>query len=101
MLTVTAKSDRGSLLRQAGRIVGLALLWVLGNAGLALAQAPPAADGPFPRPPALEPAVRFWERVYSGVTTRGGLIHDDLNLGVVYESVVVALATGPPDDVKM
>ena len=91
MRTVTAKGDRASPPRRARR-AGLALLWVLGGAGLvgaglAGAEVPADADSPFPRPAALEPAVRFWERVYSGVTTRGGLIHDDLNLGVVYEQI--------------
>jgi membrane-bound lytic murein transglycosylase D len=40
---------------------------------------------PFPHPPQLEPDVRFWIRVYTEVTTDGGLIHDDWNLKLVYE----------------
>jgi membrane-bound lytic murein transglycosylase D len=39
----------------------------------------------FPRPPALEPRVQFWMRVYSEVGTEGGLLHDSADLGVVYE----------------
>ena len=46
-----------------------------------------AAPGDFPRPPELEPAVRFWTRIYSQVSTDGGLIHDRDNLAVVYEKV--------------
>jgi membrane-bound lytic murein transglycosylase D len=40
---------------------------------------------PFARPAALEPDVRFWIRVYTEVTTDQGLLHDDWDLGVVYE----------------
>ena len=40
---------------------------------------------PFEHPPALERDIRFWVRVYTEVTTDGGLLHDDWNLGVVYE----------------
>jgi membrane-bound lytic murein transglycosylase D len=40
---------------------------------------------PFPNPPELESDVRFWIRVYTEVTTDGGLIHDDWNLKLVYE----------------
>ena len=41
----------------------------------------------FPRPASLEPAVRFWTRVYTEVDTRSGFIHDNLRMGVVYETV--------------
>ena len=44
-----------------------------------------AAD--LPRPPALEPAVRFWTRVFTEVDTRSGFLHDDRELGVVYETM--------------
>ena len=37
----------------------------------------------FPRPPELEPAVRFWTRVYTEVDTQSGLLHDARNLTVV------------------
>jgi membrane-bound lytic murein transglycosylase D len=40
---------------------------------------------PFEHPAALERDIRFWIRVYTEVTTDGGLLHDDWNLGVVYE----------------
>jgi membrane-bound lytic murein transglycosylase D len=51
---------------------------------------PPSADAApadFPRPPQLEPDVAFWERIYSGVSTQGGLLHDDRYLDVVYEEL--------------
>lgn len=38
----------------------------------------------FPRPPEMEPAVRFWTRVYTEVDTRSGFLHDSQNLSVVY-----------------
>src|SRR5271167_2217314 len=46
-----------------------------------------AADDadPFAHPPELERDIRFWIRVYTEVTTDGGLLHDDWNLSVVYE----------------
>jgi membrane-bound lytic murein transglycosylase D len=40
---------------------------------------------PFAHPPALERDIRFWVRVYTEVTTDQGLLHDDWNLGLVYE----------------
>jgi membrane-bound lytic murein transglycosylase D len=43
------------------------------------------ASDVFSYPPELEPDVRFWIRVYTEVTTEGGLIHDDWYLGLVYE----------------
>jgi membrane-bound lytic murein transglycosylase D len=43
------------------------------------------STSPFEHPAALERDIRFWIRVYTEVTTDGGLLHDDWNLGVVYE----------------
>src|SRR5271154_2572423 len=40
---------------------------------------------PFVHPTELEKDVRFWIRVYTEVTTDQGLLHDDWNLGLVYE----------------
>ncbi|MEE8581488.1 MAG: LysM peptidoglycan-binding domain-containing protein [Myxococcota bacterium] len=54
---------------------------------------PAAAERrPFPRPAALDPDVGFWTRVFTEVDTSGGLIHDDRDLGIVYE--VVSLPKG-------
>jgi membrane-bound lytic murein transglycosylase D len=59
----------------------------------ALAASSAASAHPqLPRPPTLEPNVRFWTRVYTEVDTRGGLLHDAWNLDVVYE--VVSLPEG-------
>src|SRR5690606_34585938 len=40
-----------------------------------------------PRPEQLEPAIEFWTRVYTEVDTRGGFIHDNERLDIVYETV--------------
>jgi membrane-bound lytic murein transglycosylase D len=55
--------------------------------GLVVAGAAVAARSDFPQPKALEPDVTFWKRIYSEVGTDGGLIHDDHDLGLVYEVV--------------
>ncbi|MDP9066188.1 MAG: transglycosylase SLT domain-containing protein [Pseudomonadota bacterium] len=62
----------------------LSALWLL--LGMHAAADVPAGDGidPFVQPPALEPDVRFWIRVYTEVSTDQGLLHDDRNLGLVY-----------------
>tara|TARA_R110001599_G_scaffold353884_2_gene602420 strand:- start:114114 stop:115610 length:1497 start_codon:yes stop_codon:yes gene_type:complete len=41
----------------------------------------------FPKPKALEPAVGFWIKVYTEVTTNQGYIHDAVNMSVVYETL--------------
>ncbi|WP_067560935.1 LysM peptidoglycan-binding domain-containing protein [Halofilum ochraceum] len=48
-----------------------------------------AASETFPRPPEIEPAIRFWTQVYTQVSTDGGLLHDRDNLGVVYEKIAL------------
>ena len=58
------------------------------------AAADDAADV-FAHPPALERDVRFWIRVYTEVTTDQGLLHDDWNLGLVYEVLRFDPATSP------
>jgi len=44
-----------------------------------------ADESPFLRPTELEPDIAFWRRVYTEVTTEGGLLHDQDDLGIVYE----------------
>ncbi len=64
---------------------------------LAILAAPPAATASpdlFPNPPALQPQVRFWTRIYTEVGTDGALIHDANNLDVVYERVDFAESLG-------
>jgi len=40
-----------------------------------------------PRPAGLEPAIRFWTRVYTEADTESGFLHDARNLSVVYRKV--------------
>ena len=46
-------------------------------------------DTLFPQPAAIEHDVQFWIRVYTEATTSEGFIHDDANLAVVYEKIVI------------
>jgi len=68
---------------------------------LALAALPaPAAESPVPRPPGLERDVQFWIHVYTEVSTNGGFLHDDRNLGVVYEKMQFAPNLSPREREK-
>src|SRR5258708_2966015 len=53
------------------------------------------APEPFVHRPQLERDVRFWIRVYTEVTTDQGLLHDDWNLGLVYEVLRFDPAASP------
>jgi len=50
---------------------------------------PPSAGAAelFPRPAGLEDNIRFWTRIYSEIDSAAGLIHDNRQMGVVYEVV--------------
>jgi membrane-bound lytic murein transglycosylase D len=54
-----------------------------------------ASNDLFPEPPALEPAVHFWIRVYTEITTDAGYIHDQNNLAVVYEALHFSPSMSP------
>jgi membrane-bound lytic murein transglycosylase D len=41
----------------------------------------------FPKPESLEPAVDFWVKVYTGITTNQGYIHDAVDMSVNYETL--------------
>ncbi|MDP3517024.1 MAG: LysM peptidoglycan-binding domain-containing protein [Pseudohongiella sp.] len=41
----------------------------------------------FPRPPEIEPAIKFWTRVYTEVDTDSGFLHDAEDLSVIYRRV--------------
>lgn len=47
----------------------------------------PSQDVVLERPPALQPAVAFWTRIYAEVDSNAGLVHDARHLDVVYEMV--------------
>ena len=50
-----------------------------------------------PRPPQLERDVQFWIRVYTQIDTNSGFLHDQYNLGVVYETLHFAPNTSPAE----
>src|SRR5438477_8570972 len=54
-----------------------------------------AQDNPMPRPPLLERDVQFWIRVYTQIDTNAGFLHDQYNLGVVYDTLHFAPNTTP------
>ena len=43
------------------------------------------ANEAFVRPASLEPDIAFWRRIYTEVSTSGGVLHDPEQLNVVYE----------------
>ena len=51
------------------------------------AKSPRVLDKLFPQPPALDRDVNFWIRVYTEIGTNAGFLHDQYNLGVVYETL--------------
>jgi len=66
------------------------------SGGIATIDAPPISLG-IPRPPELKRDVDFWIRVYSEITTLQGFMHDERNLAIVYETLVLpAGAPGSP-----
>src|SRR6516162_343233 len=74
--------------------VWLCLLALAGILGSARTE---AAEDPIPRPPQLERDVQFWIRVYSQIDTNAGFLHDQSNLGVVYETLHFA-PDSPPSE---
>ena len=60
-----------------------------------------AADEAMPRPPQLERDVQFWIRVYTQIDTNAGFLHDQSNLGVVYETLHFAPDSPPSERQRM
>src|SRR4029077_5222808 len=58
-------------------------------------------EGPMPRPADLERDVQFWIRVYSQIDTNAGFLHDQSNLGVVYETLHFAPDSPPTERERM
>lgn len=76
----------------ASRVVAAVWITVLAFALPSLGNAQSGSSELFPKPESLVPAVEFWKRVYTEVTTKEGFIHDSLRLNIVYETI------GPADD---
>src|ERR1700721_705064 len=74
------------------KLAAFALLLVPPLFGLAAAAEPP---DPFAHPPELEKEWLFWILVYTEGTTDQGLLHDDWNLGLVYEVLRFDPASSP------
>jgi membrane-bound lytic murein transglycosylase D len=55
------------------------------------------ADEAMPRPPQLERDVQFWIRVYTQIDTNAGFLHDQYNLGIVYDTLHFASNTPPSE----
>jgi membrane-bound lytic murein transglycosylase D len=70
------------------------LVWLSGAQAL-------AAENPMTRPPELERDVQFWIKVYSQVDTNAGFIHDEQNLGVIYETLHFAAGAPPHEREKI
>src|ERR1700722_2888390 len=81
---------RGPLLMLATCV----LVWLSGAPAL-------AAENPMTRPPELERDVQFWIKVYSQVDTNAGFIHDEQNLGVIYETLHFAPGAPPHEREKI
>jgi membrane-bound lytic murein transglycosylase D len=78
---------------------GLSSLWILllSVAAAFCAALPASADEAMPRPPQLERDVQFWIRVYTQIDTNAGFLHDQYNLGVVYDTLHFASNTPPSE----
>src|SRR3954462_8067589 len=81
--------------------LGFARLLLNGVLLLLVATRLAAAEDPMPRPPELERDVQFWIRVYTEVDTNGGFLHDEHNLGVLYEKLHFAPNTSPREREKI
>src|ERR1700751_5030056 len=95
--TGRARGRRGAAPRSAVSL--LACLLVL--AAILLCPSARADDDPMPRPPQLERDVQFWIRVYTQIDTNAGFLHDQSNLGVVYETLHFAPDSPPPERERM
>jgi membrane-bound lytic murein transglycosylase D len=69
-------------------------LWAALLMPLFVARAP-AADPALPYPPQLQRDVNFWVRVYTRIDTNSGYLHDQYDLGVVYDTLHFAPDSSP------
>src|SRR5262249_1056277 len=77
-------------------VLALLIVLPLALAGALIPLAPArAAENPVPRPPELERDVQFWIRVYTQIDTNSGFLHDQYNLGIVYDTLHFAPNTTP------
>jgi membrane-bound lytic murein transglycosylase D len=60
-----------------------------------------ARSEPIPRPEGIQQDVNFWIRVYTEVTTNEGFLHDERNLGVVYDTLKFSAGSSSRDRQRM
>src|SRR5262245_4120688 len=71
---------------------GTAFIALCVVSALTLAPATVRAES-IPRPEGIQTDVNFWVRVYTEVTTNEGFLHDERNLGVVYDTLKFGAGT--------
>ncbi len=76
----------------------LAVLAVNFPAGLV---AEDSQAGLFPRPPGLAPAIAFWVRVYTNLDSASGIIHDNRQLDVIYQTLYLNPDAPPSAQTKI
>src|SRR5262245_20218886 len=76
---------------------GIAAALLLAISVLLISTRAGAADDPMVRPPQLERDVQFWIRVFTQIDTNAGYLHDQYNLGVVYDTLRFAPNTPPSE----
>ena len=54
-----------------------------------------------PRPEGIQQDVNFWIRVYTEVNTNEGFLHDERNLGVVYDTLKFSAGSSSRDRQRM
>src|SRR5678815_4079837 len=67
---------------------------------LVLAPFAAVADS-IPRPEGIQQDVNFWVRVYTEVTTNEGFLHDERNLGVIYDTLKFSAGSSSRDRQRM
>lgn len=74
------------LFRSCGalRAIGMSVVMMVG-----LAVAPQASADPFPRYEIIKPNVDFWVKIYSQYPTTQVVIHDSVDLSIVYDVITV------------
>ncbi len=63
--------------------------------GLSLGLTPPLAADTFPTYEAIQPNVSFWTKIYAEYPTTRAVVHDSVNLGIVYEVITLKPQNAP------
>ena len=79
-MATRARRGLGGWWRSGGGVAAIFVLAMTPRVGV-------AADGSFPEPEELAPAVRFWAATFTQYGQRDVVIHDRVQLGLVYDVV--------------